>query len=298
MTTQPAGPCYNIIAKVVGWTKDGGARVEALADFPGFPLGSELPATVAEDRKRIQLIDFEFRKRKHGLRVGGAVLLRKATIDPVKGIVCKDVDVMRAQEKEGPCIVKRNAAVYIHPPARAGTVMAKFATLAVLPDARRVKDVDEAANFAKRMVEDASIFGEPSLVLTAAGTGGTVEELPITLSSGHSPEQVESAVRAAVDPDTARLMKSSKQGWWLVPLFKTELEPDPHKQGKVSAQYLNASNSDRPYGPPDEPSWTRTNAVLSGRFSEFFLADVSPTNETTDSKPELLLDLLESNPAA
>ncbi|MDW9478755.1 hypothetical protein GOB57_08560 [Sinorhizobium meliloti] len=287
MGSQAAPTTYNIVAKLVGWGHEGVATVEVLTDVPGAPFGAEMRARVAEDPRRLKLKDFAFWKSK-GLRVTGAVLLRKAIIDPELGIVCKEIDVMRSTQKDGPCIVKRNSAVYMHAPESPSSVVVKHATVAVLADAKRVKTVDECVTSAKRMVEDTAILGNPSLLLTVADRSGRIEELPIAVPADADGDAVEAAVRAGIDPDSARMMAKSKAGWWLVPMFTAELETDPFIQGKVNAQYANIK-----YGPAEEPMWTRTNAVLRGVFSDFILADVSPTIEPADAEPQLLVDLLD-----
>lgn len=288
MGYQSASVTYNIVARLVSWGKDDIARVELLTDAPGAPMGAEMSARIAEDYRRRQLIDFAFRRRQ-GLKVSGAVLLRKSVIDPEKGIVCKEVDVMRSTQKDGPCVVKRNSAVYIHAPESSATKAPKYASIALLAEARRVKTIAECVEYAKRMVEDAAIFGVPSLLLTMADPSGRIEELPITIPEGdYSQETIEAAVKIGIDSDSAKMMAKSRKGWWLVPIFKAELEPEPHRRGKLNAQYANIQ-----YGSPDEPMWTRTNAVLRGEFSDFIIADVSPISEPADVEPKLLVDLLE-----
>lgn len=286
MGSQAAPTTYNIVAKLISWGQDGVATVEVLTDVPGVAFGAEMKARVAEDRKRLKLKDFAFWKSK-GLRVTGAVLLRNAVIDPELGIVCREVYVMRDNQKDGPCIVKRHSAVYIHAPSSQSTMVVTHATVAVLSDAKRVKTVDECANLAKRMIEDTAILGETSLLLTVADPSGRIEELPIKIPQGADGDAVAAAVRSGIDPDSAKMMAKSKAGWWLVPMFTAALETDPYLRGKANAQYANIS-----YGPADEPMWTRTNAVLRGVFSDFILADVSPTVEPADNEPQLLVDLL------
>lgn len=279
-------PTYNIVAKLVGWGQDGVANVQVLTSVPGAPAGSEMQARVAEDRRRLKMKDFAFWKSK-GLRVSGVVLLRWSVIDPDLGIVCKEMDVMRRTEKEGPCIVKQHSAVYIHAPEIAGSYTVKHATIAVLGDAKKVKTVDECVTFAKRMIEDTSILGRASLLLTVADASGRIEELPINVPEKADAEAVEKAVRSGIDPESADLMAKSADGWWLVPMFDAELETDPYIQGKHNAQYVKIK-----YGSLDEPLFTRTNVVLRGEFSDFIIADVSPTAEPQDNEPRLLVDLL------
>jgi hypothetical protein len=286
MGSQEIPTTYNIVAKLISWGHDGVAVVEVLTDVPGAPFGTEMNAQVPDDHRRLKMKDFAFWKSK-GLRVTGAVLLRKAVIDPELGIVCKEIDVMRSTQKDGPCIVKRRCAVYIHAPAAASSAVVKSATIAVLGDAKRVKTIDECVSYAKRMVEDTSILGETSLLLTIADGDGRIEELPINIAAASDAMAVEAAVRAGIDVDSAKMMAKSKSGWWLVPTFTADLETDPFIQGKHNAQYAQIS-----YGPPDEPLWTRTNAVLRGIFSDFIIADVSPTAEPADHEPQLLVDLL------
>jgi hypothetical protein len=286
MGSQATPTTYNIVAKLISWGQDGAATVEVLTDVPGLAFGAQIKARVAEDRKRLKLKDFAFWKSK-GLRVTGAVLLRNATIDPELGIICREVYVMRDTQKDGPCIVKRHSAVYIHAPSSTSTMVVTHATVAVLGDAKRVKTVEECGTLAKRMVEDTSILGEPSLLLTVSDPSGRIEELPIKIPEGADGDTVAAAVRASIDPDSARMMAKSKTGWWLVPMFTASLETDPYLRGKANAQYANIK-----YGPADEPLWTRTNAVLRGVFSDFILADVSPPSEPTDNEPQLLVDLL------
>jgi hypothetical protein len=152
-----------------------------------------------------------------------------------------------------------------------------------------VKSLSACIAEAKLMVENMAIFGRPGLFLTAT-RDGNVEELPIQIPEGaYTPDAVETAVRTGIDEESLKLISKAKTGWWLVPTFTTELEPESHRQGKIAAQYANID-----YGSADEPMWTRTNAVLRGSFSEFFLADVSPTVEPTDSASSFLIDLLPS----
>lgn len=288
MESQATPTTYNIVAKLAGWGQDGVANVEVLTDVPGASFGAEMKARVAEDRRRLKLKDFGFWKQK-GLRVTGAVLLRNAVIDPELGIVCREVYVMRDTQKDGPCIVKRNSAVYIHAPESSSTLVVKRATVAVLSDAKRVKTVDECVTFAKRMIEDMAILGQPALLLTVADPSGRIEELPISVPADGSADAIEAAVQAGIDRDSEKMMAKSPTGWWLVPMFTANLETDPYLQGKANAQYANIK-----YGPADEPMWTRTNAVLRGVFSDFVLADISPIIEPFDIEPQILVDLLEA----
>lgn len=278
---------YNIVAKLVSWGRDGIVKVEPLMEIPGVDLAAETTARVAEDHKRKQLIDFSFR-RKQGLRVGGAVLLRKSVVDPALGIVCKEVDIMRTTEKEGMCMVKRNAATFIHAPENTSSRVPKYATVAVIGEAKRVKSLEDCIKAASRMVEDNFLYGVPTLLLTAVNSNGDIEELPISFEKrSHDPAEVEAIVTAAVDTDSLSMIRKSKAGWWMVPTFKGELEPEAHRRGKVNAQYANIE-----YGPDEEPMWTRTNAVLRGSYNDFFVADVSPVVEPADIKTSLLVDLL------
>lgn len=278
---------FNIVAKLVSWGRDGIAKVEPLMDIDGVEMAPEIQARVAEDHKRRQLIDFSFR-RKQGLRVGGAVMLRKSTIDPDLGIVCKEVDIMRTTEKEGVCVVKRHAAAFIHAPESSTSRVPSFVSVAVLSEAKRIKTLRDCISSAVRMVEDNAIFGIPTLFLTSENRDGNVEELTIEFEKrAYAAEEIEAAVTAAIDTGTLSMIKKSKTGWWLVPTFKAEIEPEAHRQGKLNAQYANID-----YGPADEPMWTKTNAVLRGSFNDFFIADVSPTIEPADSKTSLLVDLL------
>ncbi|MCS4089847.1 hypothetical protein [Rhizobium sp. BK176] len=277
---------YNIVAKLVGWGAQGVANVQVLTSVPGAPAGTEIQARVAEDRKRLKMKDFKFWKDK-GLRVGGVVLLRWSVIDPELGIVCKEMDMMRKNEKDGPCLVKPNSAVYLHAPETVGSYTVSHATIAVVGDAKKVKKVDQCVTFAKRMIEDTSILGKASLLLTVADASGRIEELPINIPEKADADAVEKAVRSGIDPESAKLMATSPDGWWLVPMFDAELETDPYIQGKHNAQYVKIK-----YGPFDEPMFTRTNVVLRGSFSDFIIADVSPASEPQDIEPRLLVDLL------
>jgi hypothetical protein len=277
---------YNIVAKLVGWGEKGVANVQVLTSVPGAPAGTEIQARVAEDRRRLKMKDFAFWKSK-GLRISGVVLLRWAVIDEELGIVCKEMDVMRRTEKEGPCIVKPHSAVYIHAPETAGSLTVRHATIAVVGDAKKVRKVDECVTFAKRMIEDTSILGKASLLLTVADASGRIEELPISIPQGADATAVEKAVRSGIDAESAKLMATSPDGWWLVPMFDAELETDQFIQGKHNAQYVKIK-----YGPLDEPMFTRTNVVLRGEFSDFIIADVSPASEPQDNEPRLLVDLL------
>lgn len=288
MPKRPQQPTFNIVAKLTSWGHDNVAKVELLTAIPGMALAGEVEAKVAEDHRRLQLIDFSFRK-KQGLRIGGAVLLRKSVVDEkTKTIVCREVDIMRTTEKEGPCIVRRNSAVFIHAPETEVSRVPRHATVASLTDAKRVKSLKECISAAVRMVEDMVIFGRPGILLTSSAPNGTIEELPIPFTKEmSSPEAVEDIIRGHLDAETLKLMAKSKNGWWMVPTFVTELEPEAHRQGKVAAQYANIE-----YGSADEPMWTRTNAVLRGSFDDLFLADVSPVVEPEDNTPALLIDLL------
>lgn len=278
---------YNVVAKVLGWGGDGSAKVEIMVDVGPLRTGSEMNAAVANDPKRRFQLDFAYRRAKQGLRVGGMVLLRKSVIDD-NGLCCKELDILSSSPKEGPCVILRNSAVWIHPPETATSMMANRVSLAKTGDAVRVSSFKEASEAAIAFVEECSMFGTPTLILTGLDDDDDICEIAVSFAVRKpTSEEVVEAVRTRLDLDTERLMKDGSRRWHIVPVIDLDVIIDVNRQSKVSAQYLNID-----YKSAEEPEWTRTNAVLKGTFEEWFLADATPVSEPDAVTPCLLFDLL------
>jgi hypothetical protein len=278
---------FNAVAQLVHWGHDGVVRLKLLTDVPGAAFGEEILSKVQENQKRMYLLDFDYRRRKDRLRTGGTVLLRKVVKGEDGVFVCREVEVMCPSTKEGPCVVNRAAAVYLHQPAGT-TLIPNHATVATLRAAAPVRSIEEAREKAVKLIEEVKLFGEPSLVITGLEPDGSAIELPVRLSEGdRSPDAIRRAVSEWVDPESAGMMKKVKKPWIMVPMFRIDLDPENERRSKMSAQRANLE-----YGTDDEPFWTRSNVVLRGKFDDWFVADTSPIMVPRDNTPKLLLDLL------
>lgn len=283
MTSQPQTPTLNIIGKFLGWQKDL-PRIELMTQVLDAQAGMTYAVEVAPDPKRLTLLDFLWRK-KNGLRIGGIVLLWRASFTDGDTIVCKEVHTLHESTREGPCVVVRDAAVFLHAPPAASTIIPETATVAVIGRAKTVRNAEEAVRAAVPLVDEFMLFGKPGIMLTGTNAEGDVEELPVEFATAKpTAEEVERRMLEEIDPDTAAMMAG---GWSLVPTFTAEIDGHPDRRSKAAALYNN-----KDFGTPDAPMFTRTNAVMRGVFSDFFVADISPLIVDPNLKPQLLYDLL------
>ena len=278
---------FNIVAKLVGWGKDGSGKVEIMTATPDLKVDNVCKVIIAEDVMRKQPIDFAFRK-KQGLRIGGIVILRKAKSTRYKEVVCKEVETLSYSAKDGPCVINRGAAVYIEAPTKDNSRLPEKVTIASIKDTKPVRNLNEAIKAGVEMIDTVSIFGQPGIIVTGIDSDDDIIEIVMDFNEGNPDESaIREKITTELDIDSLRMMKSAKRAWRMVPTFNTKVDTDPHRQGKISAQYANID-----YGTKDEPMWTRTNAVLRGSFTEWLIADASLQQGGKESQASLLYQLV------
>jgi hypothetical protein len=299
-----AATTSNIVARVLGWHQTAGAKVELLTAAGGHPLGAQFTVEVA-DRRRGTQIDFKFRKGL-GLRVGGVVILRSSSFLSPTEIRCLSVETIMLTPKEGPIVVNHDAAAYIYPSTKKNSMVPTEVEIALLKDAVRLDDLDETLARLPDIIETASMFGSPSLLLTGRDEDGDFSELLIRLDKGRlSPQEIAAQVADDLDTGTADLIREcAKQArkarkadraamsWYLVPLCRAELEPDTDGQSKAAGLLRTAQLQQIDYGTPGEMYWTKTNAIMKSAHSVWFVSDVSPAQEPSDVLPKLIIEIL------
>lgn len=283
---------YNVPGKIVGWWEEVGAKIEMMVSIPDAHVhsGQVFNVTLRYDPKKLDQHQITFLTlNKRGLRVGGVVLLRKMTIDENGVVTAKDADILIESPRYGHSYLSPNAAVSLLPPPE-NSRMVTEGYVAMLNQAMKVSKVDDALKEIVLSLELARSFGLPGLVLTGEEADGAASELVVIGDGDIDSEGIATTMKASLDAALIRHI-NKKKSWYLVPIFKTEIDPD--RASRISGQ---AANVD--YGDDDELSWTVCNCVLRNpgttAGSGWMINDTTPMFED-GAKPEMLLNIIEQS---
>lgn len=275
----------NVIARVVKWDSDGSAKVEILADAPGFREGQTFLAKVRTVPYGFQPGDF-LSLKKYGLRIGGIVLMRKVDVADDGVLLARSVETIVARETDSFAVLLNDAAVCILPP-KEGTQMVDRAIVVI--GLENSKTNSPIADFKKNLMSDlekASQFGLVGIVLTGEDADGEVCETMIGGDKQRSAAEMLALFEETVPSAMIDEASYSKVPWRVAPFFEIEIDPD--RSSKLSAQRLNID-----YGQGDELSWTRSNVVMRALGHSWLLCDASAGEDVIRHEAGLLLDVFE-----
>lgn len=262
----------NVPATLVGWEKEGRAKVELLADAEGFHIGSLISVGVRADKGRTPP-DFSV-LNKQGLRVGGIVLLRRLRAGEDGELTARAVEILVMRESDGAPFVIQNAAASIRP-APEGTAMVKEALVVMLSDAIAVRTLSEGVSKVGAILDQPGILGNPGLAYFGRTKDGEPIEVLIGGDGPATSSELMSRLLRECPKDVikdSRTSGTTRAPWKLAPFFRAPIDPD--RSSKLSAQ---AANHD--YGSDEKPRWTTGNVVLRTIGDRWNVSDASPSDE-------------------
>jgi hypothetical protein len=265
----------NAPATVVGWAKDGGARVEFLSSTPHVPLGSTLTVHVRPDPRSKFPIDFSY-LQKQGLRTGGVVLLRRLLKADGEWTV-RYVEPVVNREAHGRIFVMQGAGACILP-APAGKMVVDHCLVAPFRDSFPVRTLSEGMAKVSTALDQPCLFGEPGLLFTGRMRDGSLAEFSIGGEGPAKPMDLLSRLVAECPKDIieeARTTGTKRTPWRLVPFFKAPIPPE--RKSRMSAIATN-----HPYGSLERPQWTTANVVMAVYDGRWHAADATPTDDTAE----------------
>lgn len=272
----------NVAAKVVGWSDEGGAKIELLVDVDGHKIGERFEAFVRKVSLGRQPSNFAH-LRKIGLRTGGYVLLRKAVFEQNGTMSCKSVDsVIDRTDRSIPFII-RDAAVHILPPPT-GSAMVKECLVAFPSPVRTKVSLPQALASVRESLSQACEFGRAGLLLTVEDRDGDIIEVRIGGDEELDADEIIAIFKQECPPEIASEIKKAKTKSTIAPYFVGEVDID--RSSRLSAQRANLA-----YGDLNAPSWSRVNVVMRALGDSWLVCDASPLAEKVGDAPGLLIDV-------
>lgn len=230
----------NVPAVVVGWEGDDGLRVRLVEPLGGIDTETEISARPASAKRGHSEVDIQ--KRRHGLRVGGVVVLLKAA-EAEGGLVWRGIDTLREKADVHDVRIFRRTPVTIFPPPE-GTSIVQRAAILLASSAVSFTGITFSYEAISLALEEGCLYGHCGLLLRGPDRKGNVLH--------HFVPPPEEATAQAVTRILARqrletLYRHARNGrgsWKAIPYV--EMKTDQLRSNRMSADRLNV-----PYALPD-----------------------------------------------
>lgn len=275
----------NVIVRLEKFELHGEAKVEIVAESAGLQPGDIYTVRVRTVSSGFQFGDFKVLK-KHGLRPGGIVLLRRVEIEDAKHLSARSIETIVAREEGSFPTLLTNSAVCILPP-KSGTMMVDRAYVVIGLNKSSVVDLDTHLSGRLKMELDrACQFGFAGVIVTGEDADGDVVETIIGGDQQRTVDEVIELFKEKLPSSIVDAISDGADGWHIAPFFQIQI--DLERTSTFSAQRTNIE-----YGSDDELSWTKSNVVLRALGRTWFLADASSGDDVVKHEAGLLLDIIE-----
>lgn len=269
----------NIPATVLGYEKDGRARVSLMEAIADIGRGQEVTAALRHDRplppsRKPQ--DFDFLHKK-GLRVGGIVMLYRADVRD-GAVYSPRIETLKRKADDIDIRVIPRTLCSILPPPRTGTAMVEESCLAFCNEALTAKTISSVLVDIELSLAEPCLYGPCGIVFRGpSGKNMLWHEVP---PQERKPSEIVSDLLRSVPREhLTAARKAAAQGaqWETIPVVRLPI--DPERQPRLSAQFANHDYSPAGGG----MRFTLGTATLRLMGSTWVLFDATPVK----SDPEL-----------
>ncbi|MGU3560154.1 hypothetical protein [Methylobacterium radiotolerans] len=281
----------NVPAVVVGWEEDG-LRVRLIEPFGKFDVDAEVSARPAVARRGDS--DVTIQKKRQGLRLGGVVVLLKAS-EGENGLEWRGLDTLKEKADQSEVRVFRRTPVTIFPPAEKQLLVDRAAILLV-SSAVSFQSITASIKAIEYAVEEGCLYGRCGLLIRGPDKKGRIHHHFVPpLEERNAAVVMRTLMRQRLG-DMLRHARDGRGSWKAIPYV--EMATDRLHSSRMSADRINL-----PYPLPDgSPGFKLCTAAIRYSSDDWTLSDATPLSATPEvfgfDAPDALAGLAAELPSA
>lgn len=256
----------NVPAVVVGWEGEDGLRVRLIEPIDGREAETEISARPSAPKRGVSDVDIQ--KKRHGLRLGGVVVLLKAA--EVEGcLLWRGIDTLREKADVQDVRIFRRTPVSVFPP-REGTALVEQAALLLASSAVSFTSITMSYEAISLALEEGFLYGRCGLLIRGPDRKGNVLHHFVPPPEEATPQAVlRILARQRLTPLYAHA-RNARGAWKAIPYVV--MRTDSLRANRMSADRLNV-----PYVLPDGSSGFKL-CTVAIRYceDEWLLSDATP----------------------
>lgn len=259
----------NVPAVVVGW-EDEGLRVRLIEPLGRFASETEVSARSAVVRRGES--DVAIQKKRHGLRLGGVVVLLKA-VDTEDGVEWRGVDTLKEKADISEIRIFRRTPVTVFPP-RGNTALVDRAAILLAASAVSFESITGSIKAIEYAVEEGCFYGKCGLLIRGPDRKGNIHHhLVPPLEERNAALVMRTLMRQRLE-SILRHARNGRGSWKAIPYV--EIATDPLRSSRMSADALNL-----PYSLPDgSPGMKLCTVAIRYSSEDWILSDATPLSAT------------------
>lgn len=256
----------NVPAVVVGWEGEDGLRVRLIEPLGGLDTEKDLHARPATPKRGQS--DVEIQKKRHGLRLGGVVVLLKA-VEADGGLAWRGLDTLREKADVHDVRIFRRTPVTIFPP-REGTALVEHAAILLASSAVSFTGITMSYQAIGLALEEGFLYGRCGLLLRGPDRKGNVLHHFIPPPEEASVQAVMRTLARQRLENLYRHARHAGGAWKAIPYV--EMKTDRLRANRMSADRLNV-----PYVLADgSPGFKLSTVAIRYEDPEWLLSDATP----------------------
>ena len=259
----------NVPAVVVAWEEDG-LRVRLIEPIGKFVAETEVSARPAVARRGES--DVSIQKKRHGLRLGGVVVLLKAA-ETEAGLEWRGIDTLKEKADVTEIRVFRRTPVTVFPP-RGNTALVDRAAILLAASAVSFESITGSIKAIEFAVEEGCLYGKCGLLIRGPDRKGNIlHHLVPPMEERNAALVMRTLMRQRLEA-LLRHARNGRGSWKAIPYV--ELATDPLRSSRMSADSLNL-----PYSLPDgSPGMKLCTAAIRYSSNDWILSDATPLSAT------------------
>lgn len=259
----------NVPAVVVAW-EDEGLKVRLIEPLGSLACETEVSARPAVPRRGES--DVAIQKKRHGLRLGGVVVLLKA-VETDAGVEWRGIDTLKEKADVTGIRVFRRTPVTVFPP-RGNTALVDRAAILLAASAVSFESITGSLKAIEFAVEEGCLYGRCGLLIRGPDKKGNILHHFVPPMDERSAALVMRTLMRQRLENILRHARNGRGSWKAIPYV--ELPTDPLRSSRMSADSLNL-----PYSLPDGgPGMKLCTATIRHSSDDWMLSDATPLSAT------------------
>lgn len=261
----------NVPAVVVAW-EDEGLRVRLIEPLGKLASETEVSARPAVARRGES--DVALQKKRHGLRLGGVVVLLKA-VETDDGLEWRGIDTLKEKGDIHDIRIFRRTPVTVFPP-RGNTALVDRASILLAASAVSFDSITASIKAIEYAVEEGCLYGKCGLLIRGPDNKGNILHHFVPPMEERSAALVMRTLMRQRLESILRHARNGRGSWKAIPYV--ELSTDPLRSSRMSADSLNL-----PYSLPDgTPGMKLCTAAIRFSSGDWILSDATPLSATPE----------------
>ncbi len=256
----------NVPAVVVAWEEEEGLRVRLIEPLGRLAADTEVSAKPAVARRGE--CDVSIQKKRHGLRIGGVVVMLKAA-ETETGVEWRGIDTLKEKGDLTEIRVFRRTPVTVFP-SRGNTALVDRAAILLAASAVSFESLTGSIKAIEFAVEEGCLYGRCGLLIRGPDAKGNILHHFVPPMEERKAALV---MRTLMRQRLESLLRHARKGrgsWKAIPYV--ELATDQLRSSRMSADAINV-----PYVLPDgSPGMKLCTAAIRFSSDDWILSDATP----------------------